>query len=139
MIDTPAPPVTVVGGGPGGALDDGSAADLPASATDGLIAPGLKDWLTFEERRSLAVASAQAAAGPNGAPVAWKSRNAAGEITAGGTVLAASGAYRSLRGRICRDVRQSANKGAEPHTQTVTLCRAQAGSGVTLWVVSQAD
>ena len=47
--------------------------------------------------------------------------------------------FRSLRGDICRDVRQSIDKNGEPHAQTVTLCRVAIKTGATLWVTAKAD
>lgn len=139
IIDNPAPPVAVVAGGPSGVLLSGPyVPDVPDLAVDDVVGSGLKDWLTFEERRSLAMASQRAAIGVTGTPLPWDSQDGGDKVTASGSAVAVGDAFRSLRGPICRAVRQSFDKKGEPHAQTVTLCRVPIKSGVTLWVVADA-
>lgn len=110
--------------------------DVPDMAVDQVVAPGLKDWLTVEERRSLAMASQRAAIGVTGTPLPWQAQDGGGDVTATGSAVAVGDAFRSLRGKVCRDVRQSFDKGSEPHAQTVTLCRTSIETGVTLWIAA---
>jgi hypothetical protein len=143
LIDTPSPPVTVVAGGPSGVLVSGPyVPDVPDLAVDGVIGSGLKEWLTFEERRSLAMASQRAAIGVTGTPLPWRAQDGGDAVTASGSAVAVGDVFRSLRGPICRDVRQSidknGDKNGEPHAQTITLCRTSIATGVILWL-AQAD
>jgi hypothetical protein len=134
------PPVETVAGGRSGTLIGGPyALDVPDGAVDGVIGAGLKDWLTFEERRSLAAASEQAAIAVTGAPVPWQAQGGAHDGTASGSAVAIDDVYRSLRGRICRDVNQSVDKDGKSHAETVTLCRDVIASGVAVWMVAEAD
>ncbi len=138
-IDLSPPPVTVVAGGPSGVLLSGPyVPDVPDMAVDDVIGSGLKDWLTFEERRSLAMASQRAAIGVTGTPLPWDSQDGSDSVTASGRAVAVGDAFRSLRGNICRAVRQSFDKKDVPHAQTVTLCRTPIKPGVMLWVVGDA-
>jgi hypothetical protein len=140
LIDTPAPPVTIVAGGPSGVLVSGPyVPDVPDMAVDDVIGSGLREWLTFEERRSLAMASERAAIGVTGTPLPWKAQDGGGAVTATGAAVAVGDVFRSLRGYICRDVRQSISKSDEPHAQTVTLCRMPIKTGVTLWLTATAE
>jgi hypothetical protein len=139
LIDTPPPAVTVVAGGPSGVLLSGAyVPDVPDMAVDSVVGYGLTEWLTFEERRDLAMASERAAIGVTGTELPWHSHDGGDTVTATGGAVAVGDAFRSLRGEICRDVRQSFTKNGEPHAQTVTLCREPIESGATLWVTAVA-
>jgi surface antigen len=139
-IDRAPPTVDVVAGGPTGVLLTGPyVPDVPDAAVDGVIAGGLKSWLTFAERQNLAMASERAAVATTGEPVAWTAQDGGGEVTATGSAVAVGQPFRSLRGGICRDVRQSFAKDGTPHAQTVSLCRSEIVTGIELWVVSLPD
>ena len=135
-IDSRPPAVTVVEGGPSGALLGPVTSDIPNAAVDQVVAPGLREWLTLAEKHALAVASERAAVAPTGAAVDWQARDGEGQATADGSAVAIRDVYRSLRGRICRDVRQSIRKSDEIHIDTVALCRETDPVGVGLWVAS---
>ncbi len=136
LIDRPPPAVTVTAGEPSGALLAGPGlAELPDTSVDLVIAPGLKQWLTFAERKDLAVASEQAATGGTGVPVNWQSHDGARSFTADGNAVAVDDVYRSLRGRVCRDVRQNITKMGDFHFDTVTLCRIEIAAGIPAWTV----
>jgi hypothetical protein len=140
QIDRPPPAVDVVSGGPTGVLLTGPyVPDVPDKAVDAVVATGLKEWLTFAERQSLAMASEHAAVATTGAPVAWTAADGTGATTAKGSAVAVSQAFRSLRGEICRDVRQAVDKDNLPHAQTVSLCRTEIATGEHLWTVAAPD
>jgi hypothetical protein len=137
LIDQGSPPVTLAAGGPSGVLVTGPyVTDVPDLAVNRVIAAGLTDWLTFNERRNLAMASERAAAAATGASVAWESHDGTHALTVSGGAVAVGDVFRSHGGSICRDVRQSFAKGGTLHAQTVTLCRDQIATGVTLWLVA---
>lgn len=137
QIDQPAPPVQMIQPNPRPALI-GSAImpDIPDNTVDSVIGPALRDWLTVEERRNLAVASERAAIDAVGTTFAWQAQDGGEKVTATGTATAVGGVYRALRGRVCRDVRQTFSKDDQSHAQTLTLCREEIGSGVALWVTT---
>jgi hypothetical protein len=136
-IDRSPPPVTVTQGGPSGPLLAGPGLPvLPDHAVDSVIAPDLKNWLTFEERKTLAAASETAAVGVTGVAVQWRAHDGAGAQTASGTAVAVDDVYRSLRGYVCRDIRQSFAKSGDSREETVALCRADIAAGVTIWAVN---
>ena len=141
MIDRPPPPVTVTQGGPSGLLIGGTVApDVPEAAVDRVVAASLREWLTFEERRNLAVASESAASVPTNNPVAWQAKDGNNARTAGGIAVPVADVYRSKRGAICRDVSQRVDKNDKQHVATITLCRdAQPAAAQTLWLISSAD
>jgi len=139
-FDRPPPAVKVVSGEPSGALLAGAGlSELPDNSVDLVVAPSLKNWLTFVERKDLANASEEAAVGPTGVAVEWQSRDGARSLTAGGSATAVDDVYLSLRGHICRDVRQNITKMGDSHFDTVTLCRTEATLGVPLWTVGDAE
>lgn len=74
-----------------------------------------------------------------GTRVAWRARDGADASTTAGTAMPVGEAYRSVRGRICRDVRQSVELSRGPRAQQVTLCRDDQGSSLSVWLVGQAD
>jgi hypothetical protein len=140
LIYSEPPPVTVIAGGASGKLlSGGGAPELPDAAVDDIVSPALKQWLTFEERRSLATASERAAIGATAEPIDWQARDGGDAVTAVGAAVAIGGAYRSERGPLCRDVRQSVLKNKAPHSEAVALCRAPDGAGIALWTVADAD
>jgi hypothetical protein len=140
LIDRPAPAVTVVSGAPTGILIGARFPPvLPDAAVDQVVAPGLRQWLTFPEQRSLATASERAAIAPAGEPVTFQAKDGNGAVTAHGAAAALDDVYRSLRGYICRDLRQSVVKNTETHASTVTLCREQVTDNATLWIIGAAD
>jgi hypothetical protein len=140
QIDRPPPTVDVVSGGPTGVLLSGPyVPDVPDKAVDNVVAAGLKNWLTFAERQSLAMASERAAVATTGAPVAWTATDGTGTATAKGSAVAVTQPFRSLRGEICRDVRQAFDKDNLPHAQTVSLCRSEIATGERLWTVATPD
>ncbi|HUZ75065.1 MAG TPA: hypothetical protein VMU87_18935 [Stellaceae bacterium] len=140
LIDRPPPPVTVVHGGPTGALIGGRFQPvLPDAVVDRVVAPALRAWLTFPERRSLAVASERAAIAPEGDAVEFKATNGTGAVTTQGAAAPVSDVYRSLRGKICRDLRQSVDKDKKTLALDVTLCREEVAGDITLWVVAASD
>lgn len=132
MIDTRPPPGQVTEGGPSGALLGGPVPDVPDADVDKVVAAGLTQWLTAEERRSLAAASERAAVAPASAAIDWQAHDGGDAVTATGSALAVGEVYRSLRGRICRDVRQSFDKDGKTQAETVALCR----DGAALWITS---
>jgi surface antigen len=140
FLDQPPPPVTVVRDGPAGELIASAAPPLvPNAAVDDVIAEPLRAWLTAVEKRQLAEASQRAADDFTLQPVAWQARDPSGAETAKGTAMAVDDVFRAVRGRICRDVRQSVAKDHEVHIDQVTLCRQDYGSGVWVWIVGEAD
>lgn len=140
LIDRPAPQVAVSHGGPSGPLINGPViADVPDPAIDTVVGGGLREWLTHAERRSLAMASQRAVVATTEDAVKWRAQDGDDATTASGTVESVGDVYRSLRGEICRDVRQSVDKNEATHAQTVTLCREPAAAGGTLWVIGSAD
>jgi surface antigen len=112
---------------------------LPDSAVDAVVGDELHKWLTPIERWSLAEASEQAAAVATGAEVVWQAKDGTGAVTAEGTVLAARDVYLSHRGYVCRDLQQRVEKGAAPRATRVTLCRADLGNGLALWMPASPD
>lgn len=140
FVDRPAPPVMLAQGGPTGVLIDGPVApELPDPAVDKVVAASLREWLTFPERRSLAVASERAASGASGIAVTWRAQNGGDALTATGSATAIADVYRSTRGQVCRDIAQRFDKNDEPHAQTVALCRDMQVGGMTLWLIGAAD
>lgn len=140
ILDVPPPAVPVSSGEPAGALLAGPGlSELPDSSVDSVIAPGLKEWLTFTERKDLAVASELAATGATGRAVDWRSHDGSQSLTAGGTATAVDDVYRSLRGGVCRDVRQNITKMGDSHFATVPLCRTEITAGVIVWTVGPAE
>ncbi len=134
------PPVTVISdGATGKVLSGGAAPELPDAAVDEIVSPALKSWLTFEERRSLAAASERAVIGASAEPIDWQATDGGDAVTAAGAAVAIGGAYRSERGPLCRDVRQSVTKNNAPHSEAVALCRAPEGAGIALWTVADVD
>lgn len=131
------PPVTVVEGGPSGQLISGPfIADVPEGDVDRVVGSELHNWLTFEERQSLASASQRAAVAPTAAAIAWQSHDGGNEVTATGSAIALNDVYRSLGGAICRDVWQSVAKNGVSRSETVALCRETIASGIVLWVAA---
>ncbi len=140
LLDRPPPAVTVTAGGPSGALLAGPGlAEIPDKSVDLVVAPALKTWLTFAERKDLAVASEQAATGGTGVAVKWRSQDGAHALTADGSAVAVDDVFRSLRGHVCRDVRQNITKMGDSRFDTVTLCRTEIAAGLPLWTVEAAD
>jgi hypothetical protein len=140
LMDRPPPGVTVTSGEPSGPLLTGAGlAELPDQSVDLVVAKSLKEWLTFEERKNLAEASEYAATGLTGAAVAWTSRDGAHALTANGSATAVDDVYLSLRGHVCRDVRQNVTKRGDSHFDTVTLCRSELQAGVPLWIVDAVE
>jgi hypothetical protein len=140
LFDAPPPDVVVRRGGPAGELLAGPTVPaLPDDAVDTAIGPGLRNWLTPVERRQLAEASQRAVLGITGTPVAWAAADPAGIETAKGLALPVDDAQRSVRGRVCRDLWQSADKAGATHQQQVTLCRYDYGNGVSVWALGDAN
>jgi len=132
--------VTVTGGEPSGPLLTGSGlAELPDASVDLVIAPHLREWLTFAERKNLAAASEEAAVSATGLPFGWQSEDGAHTLTASGSAVAVADVYRSLRGQICRDVRQNITKKGDAHFDIVTLCRTEVAAGVPAWTIEAAN
>jgi hypothetical protein len=130
----------VAHGGPSGVLINGPViAEVPDPAIDQVVGGGLREWLTHEERRSVAQASEQAVVATTESAVAWRAKDGGDAVTAKGTVTSVGDVYRSLRGEICRDVLQKVDKDAATHAQTVTLCREAVPAGGTLWLIGAAD
>jgi hypothetical protein len=139
-IDRLPPPVAVTQGGPSGSLLAGPGLPiLPDHAVDSVIAPDLKNWLTFAERKILADASENAAVGETGIAIAWRAHDGADAPTASGTAVAVDDVYRSQTGYVCRDVRQSFAKAGDRRESTVALCRTNIAEGVTIWAVATAE
>jgi surface antigen len=112
---------------------------MPADLADAAVAPSLRAWLTPADRESLAAASQRAAVAVTGIIVPWQGVDGRGKATASGDVMPAGEVYRSLRGQLCRDLRQSVTKDGAPHPRQVTLCRTDEGNGLYLWLLAQAD
>jgi hypothetical protein len=136
VIDRSPPPVAVTQGGPSGPLLAGPGLPiLPDPAVDSVIAPDLKIWLTFEERKTLANASENAAVGVTGVAIKWRAHDGADVPTASGTAVPVDDVYRSQTGYVCRDVRQSFARAGDTRVATVALCRTNIAEGVTIWAV----
>lgn len=134
-IDMHPPAVEVVEGGPSGALISGpTIADVPEGAADRVVAASLRNWLSVEERHSLAVATQRAAVAPTTQAIDWQSHDGGNTVTASGSAVAVGDVYRSAGGEICRDVWQSVAKNGMPHAATITVCREPVSSGTVLWV-----
>jgi hypothetical protein len=140
LFDKTPPAVAVVRDGPSGEVLNGRAPPLlPDQMIDIAIAEPLRHWLNPLERRKLAEASQRAAAEFTLQPVAWEVLDDSGRKIAIGTAMPVDNAYRAVRGRICRDLRQSLIKKEEAHQSQVTLCRQEYGNGLSAWVVGLAD
>jgi len=140
LMDRPPPAVTVTSGDPSGPLLAGPGlAELPDASIDLVIAPPLKEWLTFAERKNLAAASEEAATGTTGLPFAWQSEDGTHTMTAAGSAVAVADVYRSLRGQICREVRQNITKRGDAHFGIVTLCRTEIADGIPAWTIEAAN
>ena len=140
LFDKTPPAVAVVRDGPSGELLNGPAPPLlPDQMIDIAIAEPLRHWLNPLERRKLAEASQRAAAEFTLQPVAWEVLDDSGRKIAIGTAMPVDNAYRAVRGRICRDLRQSLIKREEAHQSQVTLCRQEYGNGLSAWVAGLAD
>jgi surface antigen len=140
LFDKTPPAVTVVRDGPSGELLNGTAPPLvPDQVIDTVIAEPLRNWLNPMERRKLAEASQRAAAEFTLQPVAWEVQDDSGKKIAIGTAMPVDNAYRAVRGRVCRELRQSLIKKEEAHQSQVTLCRQDYGNGLWVWVAGTAD
>lgn len=140
LIDRAPPPVRVKGPPPpAGPLSDPIPPLLPASAADAVVGEELQKFLTPDERQRLAEASELAAATATGTAVVWLAKDSDGLVTAEGTVTPARDVYLSHRGYICRDLQQRVDKGDAPRASRVTLCRADLGNGLTLWMPGSPD
>jgi hypothetical protein len=140
LIDRPTPPATVIEGAPTGILiGDRFPPNLPDAAVDQVVAAGLREWLTFAERRSLAAASERAAVAPEGDAIKFQARDGGDAVTAQGSATAVDDVYRSLRGNICRDLRQSVAKNAKTQALTITLCREEVAGGTAFWIIPATD
>jgi surface antigen len=139
-LQKPPPEIALKRGGPTGEVLSGPV--LPAlsdEAADASIGETLRPWLTPIERHELADASQHAAIALTGSPVAWQAVDGANSVTSTGEALAMGAPYRSVRGRICRDLTQSVTKSGELRQQPVTLCRDEPLTGPTFWVLGQRD
>ncbi|HYM03881.1 MAG TPA: hypothetical protein VET85_13100 [Stellaceae bacterium] len=138
-FDRKPPEVATRHGGPTNELLTGGTPPLlPDDAVDDVVGAGLKEWLTPIERRDIAAASQAAAVAETGTAVAWRTVDGAGKMTAEGVAAPISNAFRSVSGRICRDVRQYVEKGVEQRQRLVTLCREYHGDDLAIWVVGDA-
>lgn len=134
------PDVLVVRDGPSGELLAGPIApSVPEDLVDATIGDDLRIWLTPMERRLLAGASQTAAVAVTGTPVSWPSIANLDPPAAAGAAMPVGEAYRSVRGRICRDVRQSVERSERPLEQQVTLCREDQGANLFVWLVASGD
>jgi surface antigen len=125
-------------GGPSGLLLQGPApVYVPDSLVDAVVGDALYVWLTPAERRSLAEASQDAAVAPTATAIPWHGVDGAGLPSVAGTVMPIRDAYRSARGHLCRDVRQSVDKREELQIQQLTLCREDQGAGLYVWVIDK--
>jgi hypothetical protein len=134
------PEIFVTRGGPTGELLAGPIApSMPEELIDAAIADPLRQQLTPLERRLLAGASQTAAVAQTGTPVSWQPFANLDPPAAAGAAMPVSEAYHSVRGRICRDVRQSIERGDRPLEQQVTLCRMDQGASLLVWLVADGD
>jgi hypothetical protein len=134
------PPVVAARGGPRGEVLEGPVPPFVADETvDATIGEALRPWLTGIERRELAEASQRAAVTITGTSVAWQARDGKDAPTTAGAAMPVGEAYRSVRGRLCRELRQSVALSQGPRDEQVTLCRTDQGSGLYVWTVGQAD
>jgi len=134
------PEVFVARGGPSGELLAGPIApSVPEELVDATIGDELRLWLTPVERRLLAGASQSAAVAATGTPISWQPLAGLDPPVAAGAAMPVGDAYRSVRGRICRDVRQSVERSERPLEQQVTLCRAHQGASLFVWLVAEGD
>jgi len=74
-----------------------------------------------------------------GTPLEWAAADPAGVQTARGIALPVDDAQRSVRGRVCRDLWQSADKAGQTHQQQITLCRYDYGNGLSIWALGDAN
>jgi hypothetical protein len=74
-----------------------------------------------------------------GTPVSWQPLASLDPPAAGGAAMPVGVAYRSVRGRVCRDIRQSVERSEQPLAQQVTLCRADQGANLFVWLVADGD
>ena len=111
---------------------------VPDGMVDAIIGDTLRPWLAPMERKDLAYASQNAAVAERNLRISWRTRNPAGEMTASGSVQPISDIYRSLRGRLCRDVRQFVDRNEGIQWQQITLCREMTGANLYVWVVGNA-
>ena len=140
LFDKTPPAVAVVRDGPSGEVLNGPAPPLvPDPAIDAIVAEPLLRWLTPMERRKLAEASQRAAAEFTLQPIAWEVLDDSGRKIAVGTAMPVNNAYRAVRGRVCRDLRQSLIKKDSAHQSQVTLCRQDYGNGLSVWVAGSAE
>jgi len=140
LFDRPPPDIVVRRGGPSGELLAGPTVPaLPDDAVETAIGPALRNWLTPIERRQLAEASQRAVLSITGTPLEWAAADPAGVQTARGIALPVDDAQRSVRGRVCRDLWQSADKAGQTHQQQITLCRYDYGNGLSIWALGDAN
>jgi surface antigen len=140
LFDKTPPAVAVVRDGPSGEVLNGPAPPLvPDQLIDVAIAEPLRHWLNPLERRKLAEASQRAAAEFTLQPVAWEVLDDSGRKITIGTAMPVDNAYRAVRGRICRELRQSLIKKEEAHQSQVTLCRQEYANGLSVWIAGTAD
>jgi hypothetical protein len=134
------PQVFVAHGGPSGELLAGPIAPaVPEELVDATIGDELRMWLTPMERRLLAGASQSAAVAVTGTPVSWQPLASLDPPAAAGAAMPVGAAYRSVRGRVCRDIRKSVERSERPLEQQVTLCRADEGANLFVWLVADSD
>ncbi len=126
------------GGITGELLTGGIAPLVPDGMVDSIIGDTLRPWLGLLERKDLAYASQTAAVTDRNRRIPWRTKNPAGETMAYGSVQPVSDIYRSLRGRLCRDVRQFVDRGDTSQWQQITLCREMTGANLFVWVVGNA-
>ena len=136
----PPPELFVASRGPSGELLAGPIApSVPEELVDATIGDDLRLWLTPMERRLLAGVSQNAAVAVTGTPVSWQPLDGLDPPVAAGAAMPVGDAYRSVRGRICRDVRQSVERSDRPLEQQVTLCREDQGANLFVWLVADGD
>jgi non-ribosomal peptide synthetase component F len=112
---------------------------LPEDLIDEAIGDTLRLWLTPLERHLVAQASQSAAVAVTGTPVAWRPDDDAAPPAAGGMAMPVGDVYRSVHGRICRDVRQTVLRSERALEQQVTLCREDEGANLFVWLVPAGD
>jgi hypothetical protein len=133
------PDIVVTRAGPSGALLAGATPpSLPEDLIDAAIGDALRLWLTPMERHLLAQASQSAAVAVTGTPVTWQPDDDAAPPAAGGLAMPVGDVYRSVHGRICRDVRQTVLL-LERLEQQVTLCREDEGANLFVWLLAAGD
>ena len=134
LLDRAPPPVVVRSNGPyPGPIAEPVSPIMTQQVADAVVAAPMSSSLSPEARMSMAEASMRAAAAPTGTTILWTTADGSG------SVVPARDVYRSHRGEICRDLRQQVQTSQGPAMQQITLCRADRGDNLVLWLPGSPD